>query len=311
MFGGVEAGGTKFVCLIGTGPDDIGETQRIDVTSPTNTLGAALRFFRRAVDSGRRVDAIGIGSFGPIELRRDRPRYGWITTTPKPGWSGTDVVRPFADAFGIPIGFDTDVNAAALAEGRWGAARGLGSFVYLTLGTGVGGGAMVDGKPLHGLVHPEMGHVTVPRYPGDRFDGTCPFHGDCFEGLASGPAIAARFGRRAELLEGGDREAAARLAGFYLAAGVRSIVYALAPERVVIGGGLSQMPGVLAAARAELRGQLKGYPGLPEHHEKEFLVPAHLRGMAGPAGTLILAEQALHAAGNTAVPPAASRAEAE
>jgi fructokinase len=129
--------------------------------------------------------------------------------------------------------------------------------------------------------------------------------------MASGPAIAARFGRRAELLEGGDREAAARLAGFYLAAGVRSIVYALAPERVVIGGGLSEMPGVLAAARAELRSQLKCYPGLPEHHEDEFLVPAHLHGMAGPAGTLILAEQALQAAGNTAVPPAASRAEAE
>lgn len=310
MFGGVEAGGTKFVCVIGTGPDDILETQRIEVTGPTETLGAALGFFRRAVESGKRLGAIGIGSFGPVELRRDQPRYGWITTTPKPGWSRTDVVGPFAAAFGIPVGYDTDVNAAALAEGRWGAARGLASFVYLTLGTGVGGGAVIQGKPIHGLVHPEMGHIAVPRRRGDRFEGLCPFHGDCLEGMASGPAIAARFGRRAELLDGADRESAVELAGFYLAAGVRSIVYALAPERIVVGGGLSEMPGVVATARAELRGQLKGYPGLPEHDDEEFLVPAHLRGMAGPAGTLILAEQALGLAGDTAAAQAGSPGQA-
>lgn len=292
MFGGIEAGGTKFVCVIGTGPDDIGEPLRIDVTGPAETLEAALGFFRRAVAAGTRLDAIGIGSFGPVELRPGHPRYGSITTTPKPGWSGTDVVGPFAAAFGVPVGFDTDVNAAALAEGRWGAARGLGSFVYLTLGTGIGGGAVVEGRLLHGLGHPEMGHVAVPRRPGDRFDGVCPFHGDCFEGMASGPAIAARFGRRAEHLEGADRAAAADLVGFYLAAGVRSLVYVLAPERVVVGGGLSGMPGVVAAARAQLRVQLAGYPGLEEHAGSEFLVPAMLGGRAGPAGTLILAEQA-------------------
>jgi len=292
MFGGIEAGGTKFVCVIGTGPDDIGEPLRIDVTGPAETLEAALGFFRRAVAAGTRLDAIGIGSFGPVELRRGHPRYGSITTTPKPGWSGTDVVGPFAVAFGVPVGFDTDVNAAALAEGRWGAARGLGSFVYLTLGTGIGGGAVVEGRLLHGLGHPEMGHVAVPRRPGDRFEGACPFHGDCFEGMASGPAVAARFGRRAEHLEGADRAAAADLVGFYLAAGVRSLVYVLAPERVVVGGGLSGMPGVVAAARAQLRAQLAGYPGLEEHAGSEFLVPAMLGGRAGPAGTLILAEQA-------------------
>lgn len=292
MFGGVEAGGTKFVCVIGTGPDDIAATQRIGVTGPSETLGAALDFFRRARAAGTRLDAIGIGSFGPVELHRSDPRYGHITATPKPGWSGTDVVGPFAAAFGIPVGFDTDVNAAALAEGRWGAARGLGSFVYLTLGTGIGGGAVVKGRLLHGLGHPEMGHVAVSRRPGDAFDGICPFHGDCFEGLASGPAVGARFGRRAEHLEGADRAAAAALVGFYLAAGVRSIVYALAPERVVVGGGLSSMPGVLAAARGELLAQLNGYPGLTEHAEAAFLVPARLGGLAGPAGTLILAEQA-------------------
>jgi fructokinase len=292
VFGGVEAGGTKFVCVIGTGPDDFVETERIDVVGPAETLEAALDFFRRALTAGRRLDAIGIGSFGPVELRRSNPRYGFIATTPKPGWSGTDVLGPFAAAFDLPVAFDTDVNAAALAEGRWGAARGLASFVYLTLGTGIGGGAVVEGQLLHGFGHPEMGHIAVPRRPGDTYEGICPFHGDCFEGMASGPAIEARFGRRAELLGGADQAAAAELVGFYLAAGVRSITYALAPERVVVGGGLSAMPGMVTAARNELTAQLNGYPGLTEHAEPAFLLPAELGGNAGPAGTLILAEQA-------------------
>ncbi len=309
MFGGVEAGGTKFVCVIGTGPDEISETLRIDVTGPVETLQAALGFFRRAIVARTRLDAIGIGSFGPVELRPQHPRYGSIRTTPKGGWSGTDILGPFASAFGIPVGFDTDVNAAALAEGRWGAARGFGSFVYLTLGTGIGGGAVVDGRLLHGLGHPEMGHIAVPRRPSDRFDGVCPFHGDCFEGMASGAAVAARFGRRAEQLEGADRAAAAELVGFYLAGGVRSIVYALAPEQIVVGGGLSALPGALAAARVELRAQLNGYPGLPEHGNADFLSSALLGGMAGPAGTLILAERAAAPADGTADASAAATAQ--
>jgi len=171
MYGGIEAGGTKFVCVIGTGPDAIAGTERIDVGGPAETIGAAIAFFRRAVDAGSRLDAIGIGSFGPVELREGHPRYGWITTTPKPGWSGTDLVGPVVRELGLPVGFDTDVNAAALAEGRWGAARGLRSFIYLTLGTGIGGGAVVDGRLLRGLGHPEMGHVAVDRLPGDGFAG--------------------------------------------------------------------------------------------------------------------------------------------
>jgi fructokinase len=300
MYGGIEAGGTKFVCVIGTGPEAIVETARIDVAGPTETIGAALAFFRRALDAGTRLEAIGIGSFGPVELRTGHPRHGWITTTPKPGWSGTDVVGPIARELGLPVGFDTDVNAAALAEGRWGAARGLGSFIYLTLGTGIGGGAVVEGRLVHGLGHPEMGHLVVPRRPGDTFAGVCPFHGDCFEGMASGPAIAARFGRRAETLEGPDLVAAAAMVGFYLAAGVRSLVYALAPERIVVGGGLSAIPGLVDAARSELAAQLAGYPGLPEHRADGFLVLATLGGMAGPAGTLILAESAAAAAARPA-----------
>ena len=151
---------------------------------------------------------------------------------------------------------------------------------------------VVDHRLIHGLGHPEVGHITITRRPGDRFDGVCPFHGDCFEGLASGPAVAARFGRRAEHLEGAERDAAAELVGFYLAAGARTLTYALAPERFVVGGGLGSMPGVVDSARAALRRQLDEYPGLPEHLAADFLVPAQLGGMAGPAGALILAEQA-------------------
>jgi fructokinase len=292
MFGGVEGGGTKFVCVIGTGPDAILSTTRIEVTDPATTLAAAVRFFRDAVDGGVSLAAIGIASFGPVELRRGHLRYGSITNTPKPGWSRTDMIGPFAAALGVPVGFDMDVNAAALAEGRWGAARGLGSFVYLTVGTGIGGGAVSDGRLLPGLGHPEMGHVVVPRQPGDAFAGVCPFHGDCLEGMASGPAVAARFGRRAEALDDTDREAAVALVAWYLAAGMSSLIYALSPERIVVGGGLGSMPGLVPATRAELVARLGGYPGLPEHADPGFVVAAGLGGMAGPLGSLILAERA-------------------
>ena len=292
MYGGVETGGTKVVCVIGTGPAEIVDSTRIELTDPAATLRATIDFFARAVAAGIRLDAVGIGSFGPLELRAGHPRYGRITTTTKSGWSDTDVVGPFAEALGVPIGLDTDVNAAALGEGRWGAARGLRSFVYLTLGTGIGGGAVVEGRLLHGLRHPEMGHIGVPRRSGDRLAGVCRFHRDCLEGLASGPAVAARFDRRAEQLEGADRAAASALVGFYLASAVRTLVYSLAPERVVVGGGLSMLPGLFEAARTELARQLGGYPGLPEHDEAAFIAPALLGQSAGPAGALVLAELA-------------------
>lgn len=291
-FGGIEAGGTKFVCVIGDDPDTIIESTRIKVTTPAETIGAAQAFFVRAQAAGVRLEAVGIGSFGPLELRPGHPRYGFITSTPKPGWSNTDMVGPFVVALGVPMGFDTDVNAAVLAEGRWGAARELGSYVYLTLGTGIGGGAVVDGQLVHGLGHPEMGHVAVRRRPGDGFVGVCPFHGDCFEGMASGPAVEARFGRRAETLRGADLAAAVSLVAFYLAAGISSLIYTLAPEQIIVGGGLSAIPGLLTLARAELVDQLHGYPGLMEHGGAAFLVPAALGLMAGPAGALMLAQRA-------------------
>lgn len=291
MYGGLEAGGTKLVCVVGSDPESIVDSVRIEVRDPDETLAAALDFFRRAIARGVAVRAIGVGSFGPLELRPGHPRFGSILATPKAGWSGVDVLAPFRE-LGVPLAIDTDVNAAALGEGRWGAARGLASFIYLTVGTGIGGGAVVDGRLVHGLGHPEMGHVAVPRRRGDDFPGVCPFHGDCLEGMASGPAIASRFGRRAETLDRADRADAVAIAAYYLAAGIRSLVYALAPARVVVGGGLGSMPGLVVAARRELVAQLAGYPGLPEHADPTFVVSAALGGMAGPLGTLVLAEVA-------------------
>ncbi len=293
LLAGVELGGTKIVCLLGTGPDDIRASVRVDVREPSATLAEAASFFRSALAEGLVPRAVGIGSFGPVDLTVGNPAWGHITTTPKPGWSGVDVVGPFTDVLGVPAAFDTDVNAAALAEGRWGAARGLANFVYLTIGTGIGGGAVAGGRVVHGLGHPEMGHIAVPRVAGDSFPGRCPFHGDCLEGMASGPAVADRFGRGAETLTGADLARAVDLVSRYLAAGLRSITAVLAPQRFVLGGGLMSMPRVVEATALHTARELRDYPGVAAHQAAGFVVAAGLGGMAGPAGTLVLAEQAL------------------
>jgi len=292
LFGGIEAGGTKFVCVIGTGPEDIRARTRFPTTEPEETLQRAVDFFRES--SHGKLHALGIASFGPVELRRHHPDYGCITTTPKPHWSGTDIVGYVHAALDVPIGFDTDVNGAALGEGRWGAARGLGTFAYMTVGTGLGVGSVVGGRTSHGLVHPEMGHMTVPRQAGDEFPGLCPFHGDCLEGMAAGPAIEERWGRRGETLSGNDLALAIDIEAGYLAAGLRNIVYTIAPERIVIGGGVAKMPGLIPRVRSRLIENLAGYPGLPEHSSDEFVVPAVLGDMAGPVGALVLADLATH-----------------
>jgi fructokinase len=291
--GGIEAGGTKFVCVVGTPPGGIVREARFPTRDPAATIADAIAFFREAAADGHGIAALGVAAFGPLELRPGHPRRGAITTTPKPGWSGTDLAGPLGDALGVPVGVDTDVNGAALAEGRWGAAQGLGSFVYVTVGTGVGGGAVVGGAPVHGLPHPEMGHVGVTRLAGDDFPGVCPFHGDCLEGMASGPAIAARWRRPAQDLAGDDLARAVEIEAHYLAAGLRNVVYALAPERIVVGGGVAAMPGLLPAVGARLADALAGYPGLPEHTSGGFVVPPGLGAGAGAAGALALAEAAL------------------
>ncbi|MEW1724497.1 ROK family protein [Streptomyces sp. NPDC093109] len=291
-FGSIESGGSKFVCLIGSAPDRIESRTRIPTGEPGPTLDRVTGFFRAAIADEGPLDAVGIASFGPLELRPGHPDHGRLAATPKPGWAGVDVAGTVAKALGVPVAIDTDVNGAALGEGEWGAARGLSTYVYLTVGTGIGGGAVVGGQVLRGLVHTEIGHLLVGRLPGDDFPGVCPFHGDCLEGLAGGDAMARRWGAPAETLTGETLHTALSWEAEYLARGLRNIVYTLAPERIVIGGGISDLPGLLPLVRRALGDTLAGYPGLPEHGRDDFVVRAGLGQLAGAAGGLVLAARA-------------------
>jgi len=292
----METGGTKIICLVGRSPDEVEETVRFPTGEPEATVARAVEFFTAAADRAP-LAALGIGAFGPIQTLPSHPDFGRIASTTKPGWSGFDLLGPLRSALGIPIGLDTDVNGAARAEGALGAARGLETFAYVTVGTGIGVGAVVGGRTVRGLLHPEMGHVSVPRRPGDDFAGVCPYHGDCLEGMASGPALARRAGAPGESLTGDALAAAVETEAYYLAAGLRAIIYCVAPQRVVLGGGLARLPGLLPALRSALPAALGGYPGLPEHSDPAFLVPAALGDGAGPAGALLIAAEAAASAG--------------
>jgi fructokinase len=288
MYGIAELGGTKSLVGFGTTPDDISDVLRIPTTDPEGTLSALVGHLRPRITE---LTGLGIVSFGPLELRAAHPNFGQIANTTKPGWSGTSVLGPFREAFELEIGLETDVNGAALGEGRWGAAAGLQSFVYMTVGTGIGGGAVSHGRLVGGLVHPEMGHVVVSPHPGDGFGGVCPYHRACLEGMASGPALEARFGMPAGSL-GAEVVRAVDLVGFYLAQGIRNIVYTLSPERVVIGGGVSKLPGFHESIENHLTYQLGGYPG-HEEHASGFVVAPGLGDLSGLAGALVLAEQSV------------------
>ncbi len=292
LFGGVEAGGTKFKCIIGRAPDDILARIRLSTEDPRSTLAAVTAFFLGARLEGLAVDAVGIGAFGPLDLDPGSRTHGRILRTPKAGWSGADVLGTVARAVRVPVAIDTDVAAAALAEHRWGAAQQLESFVYLTVGTGIGGSALIDGRPLPGPGHPEMGHMSVPLTPGDRFDGVCPYHGACWEGLASGPALEARYGVPAQDLRGDALLRAVELEAGYLAVGIASLVYMLAPQRVLMGGGVSLIPGLMDAVRERFALLLADYPGLDAHQDPAFIRAPGLGGAAGALGGVILAEQA-------------------
>jgi fructokinase len=291
LYGSIEGGGTKFVCAVGSTPDDLRAEVRFPTTTPEATLEQAVGFFR-----GRGpLDAIGIAMFGPLVLDRESPEYGHVGPTPKPGWSGADIVGPLTDAFGIPVGFDTDVNGAALGEGRWGAGAGLDNFVYVTVGTGIGGGVVSNGKAVHGLVHSEIGHLRIPRHPDDTFAGRCPFHGDCLEGLASGPAIADRWGTSAEEL-GAETPRAVEMEAFSLGYAMANLVLAVSPQRIILGGGVMQLPGLLEATRRRMLEALGGYVDSPalERGACAYVVAPKLGGGSGIAGGLVLAERAAY-----------------
>jgi fructokinase len=290
---GVEMGGTKCVCTLGTGPEDIRAQVTLPTLDPDTTLDAIASVIQHWLEGAAPPEALGIASFGPIDLRRNSPSYGRMGATPKRGWPNADIVGYFTRRFGLPVGISTDVIGAALAEGRWGDARGLNDFAYITVGTGIGAGLIVGGQSVFGLHHPEVGHLRIVRAPGDSWPGSCPFHGDCIEGLASGPAIAARTGCVAASVEADNpvwdtvAHALAQLA--------HSLIATLAPQRILIGGGVpSSQPHLFPRIRRATLTSLNGYLHIPEvlSDIDHFIAPPGLGTLAGPLGSLAIAAMA-------------------
>jgi len=285
LYGGIEAGGTKFVCAVSDAAGNILDEIVFPTTTPEPTMVRAIAFFQAFAG----LKAIGVGAFGPADLRPESPTWGFITTTPKPGWRNVDVAGALSRALGLPVAFDTDVNAAALAEKRWGAAQDVDDFIYLTVGTGIGGGGMIAGSLMHGLLHPEMGHIRIPHeWQTDPFAGACPYHGDCLEGLASGPAIAARWGVPADRLP--TEHPAWDLEAHYLALGLSNFILTLSPERIILGGGVMSQRQLFPKIRDEVQRLLADYIQHPSilQHMDAYIAPPGLGKRAGVMGALAL-----------------------
>jgi fructokinase len=289
LYGGIEAGGTKFVCAVGAGPADLCAVEQFPTTLPPETLRKVIDFFK--FHSAQPLASVGIASFGPLNLDPKSPCYGYITNTPKEGWSRANLAGLIRQALGVPVFIDTDVNGAALAEQKWGAARGLDTFIYLTIGTGIGGGGIVNGHLMHGLVHPEMGHMRIPHDPqSDPFEGSCSFHKDCWEGLASGESLEKRWGKRPEDLPL-DHPAWELEAG-YISLGVANLIYTLSPQRIILGGGILKNPGLLPAVQDRVKALLNNYVSSSEIIDKigSYLVPPGLGNLSGVLGAIALAQ---------------------
>jgi len=293
LFGGIEAGGTKIICAIGNSSGEILERTRIATTAPEENVPQIVEFFQKIHDKTP-LAAMGIGSFGPIELDVSSPKYGYITATPKTAWRGFNFVGAIKKALDLPIGFDTEVNAATIGEYRWGAAQGLDTFMYVTVGTGIGAGCMARGHLMHGLVHPEMGHIFIPHdKKRDPFAGVCPFHGDCLEGLATGPALMARWNVNSAMKLPPEHEAW-ELEADYLAYAVANWIVTLSPQRVIMGGGVMKREELLGKIQERVPNLLNGYiqhPMILEHID-ELIVRPGLGGDSGICGAIALAEKA-------------------
>lgn len=297
LYGGIEAGGTKFVCSVASGPDNIVQEIRFITTTPEETLRRSIQFFEPFVVS-RQINAIGVGCFGPLDLNPKSSTYGFITATPKPYWSNADVLGTLKRGLNVAIAFDSDVNVAALGEYTWGASRGYDPSLYLTIGTGVGGGYLVNGKSLIGLLNLEMGHIRIPHSrERDPFDGSCPFHGDCFEGLASGPAIEKRLGVTGATVP--ESDAFWDMEAEYIAAALMNYILTLSPRKIILGGGVMQREFLFAKVRRRVVDLLNGYVSSKSVLENidQYIVPPGLGNQSGSMGAIAMAMQ-LEESGN-------------
>jgi fructokinase len=290
MLGGIEAGGTKIICGVGTGPGDL-QTASFPTRTPQETIPEVIRFFRDSGGTGLR--SLGIASFGPVDLDKSSPTFGHVTSTPKVGWANFDFLGALKSGLGLPVSFDTDVNAAMLGEMRWGAARGLSDAMYITVGTGIGGGIIAGGRIVHGLIHPEMGHLRIPHdLARDPYPGMCTYHGDCLEGLACGPAIEARWRTSARDLP--NSHPAWALEAHYVALAVLNCSLMVSPKRILLGGGVMSKQHLFPMIRDEFRHLANGYlrHGAVLEELDTYIQPPELGSRAGVLGSLVLAEQA-------------------
>jgi fructokinase len=289
LFAGIEAGGTKFVCAIGNEKGEIIEKQSYPTTTPEETMGNVISFFK-----GKEFVSMGVGSFGPIDPDKKSETYGAITTTPKPGWSNYNIIKELDKHFDVPKAFDTDVNGAALGELTWGAAKGLNSCLYITIGTGVGAGAVVENKLIHGLLHPEMGHIFVRRHKEDTYEGKCPFHKDCLEGMAAGPAIEDRWGIKGHELSINHK--AWDFEAYYLAQALVNYILILSPQKIIMGGGVMQQEQLFPKIREYVVELLGGYVQKDEILKDihEYIVYPELGQAAGTCGAIALAMKAVN-----------------
>ncbi len=288
LIGGIEAGGTKMVCAVGDENGVVKDRTSFPTRQPEETFADMIAYYRNWD-----IQALGIGCFGPLDLNRQSRTYGYITKTPKPGWGNCDIVGAFKDALGVPVGFDTDVNGAVLGEVTWGAAKGLDSAIYITIGTGVGVGVYVNGGLLHGLVHPEGGHILLIRHPKDTYEGKCPFHKNCVEGLAAGPSIEARWGKKAAELA--DRDEVWEMEAYYIAQAITDYILSYSPQKIILWGGVMHQEKLFGMVRKEVLNLLNGYVAhetITEHID-QYIVPPALGEDPGLMGAIKLGLDAL------------------
>lgn len=287
MLGAIEAGGTKFVCAVGTSEGKVIERIKVDTLTPEETIPQVIAFFRKY-----ELDALGIGSFGPIDINKESLTYGNITSTPKSGWNHFPFVKTMEETLNVPIGFNTDVNAAALGEMMHGAAKGFNSCLYITVGTGIGAGAVAQGNLLQGFSHPEMGHILVRRHPEDTYEGFCPYHHDCLEGMAAGPAIERRWGHKGHELQ--NKKEVWEMEAYYLAQALMQYILVISPKRIIMGGGVMKQAQLFPLVHQKVKELLNGYIPIPEITDRieEYIVPPALGDDAGIVGAFMLAKQA-------------------